>query len=581
MRRIIFLTVLTMVMSTVPTAAMAAVPNNDDLAGSAAVAALPYSESISVGDATTEPGEPVQTCAPFGNTVWYAVTLPTSSEVRVDTAGSNYDTTLAVWVGSSFEDAALIACNDDTFQGFQSALTFSASAGTTYFVQAGAFFEASPDAVLNISFTKPKPGARPTVQSDRFRGSIAEAFNESYDDATGAYTYAGVQVIDGSYKTKGQHPEQFSVLVANSSESTYDEATDVYTYTDWYGMIDLAPDQFSIDRRLAGASVSAGVTMYGFSCVEDYANEIFECTDLGPLDATVDVDWSGEGKLIRSSSRSSDQFDGFKMRFSGRSNSRSATVAGGVSGDVNIDLNGAFGRLSNEASGSWFWASADAGGGFFGSGTSLFQSQMQATGLAGTPSIMFDRFSGSFADAYQEHYDEAAGTYGYQQVSLTSGRSKVKGDRWVSTDQVWVYGSEESFDDVAETVTSTSWYGGTESSSDEFAIDRKLGSASVTSSVPMVGETCTYSYNDDTFECEFIGETTVDVDVSWEGVGVISQSSSSYQDRYDGTTYSFRGRFSGRSAIVTGYVSGNLFDWDMDGAYGQLGRQAIGNWYKS
>ncbi|MDH5502573.1 MAG: hypothetical protein OEY98_00930 [Acidimicrobiia bacterium] len=581
MRRITFLTVLTMIMSAVPTAAMAAAPNNDDFASATAVAALPYSESVSVGEATTETGEPVETCAPFANTVWYAVTLASDRDVRVDTAGSNYDTTLAVWAGTSFEDAVLIACNDDTSMGLQSALTFSAAAGTTYFVQAGAFFEAPSDAVLNISFAKPKPGVRPTIQSDRFRGSIAEAFNESYDDATGGSSFAGVQVIDGSVKTKGQRPEQFSVLVVNSSESAYDEASDVYTFTDWYGMVDLASDQFSMDRRLAGASVSAGLTMYGFSCIDDFANQTFECVDLGPADVTVDVAWSGEGRVIPSSWRSSDQYDGFRMRFSGRSDSRSATVAGGAYGDLIIDLEGAFGRLSNEASGSWFWASADAGGGFFATGTSLFQSQMQDTGLAGTPSIMFDRFSGSFADAYQEHYDEENGGYGYQQVSLTSGRSKVKGDRWVSTDQVWVYGSEDSFDEVARTVTSTVWYGGTEVGADEFSIDRKLGSASVVTSVPMVGETCTYSYNDDSFECESIGETTVDVEIDWEGVGAISQSSSSYQDRYDGMTYSFRGRFSGRSAIVTGHVSGDLFDWDMGGAYGQLGRQAMGSWYKS
>lgn len=580
MRRVICLTVLTMVMSTVPSAAMAAVPTNDDFAGATVVAGLPYSDSVSVGDATTETGEPVETCAPFGNTVWYAVTLASASEVRVDTAGSNYDTTLAVWGGSSFADATLVACNDDTFQSLQSALTFSAAAGTTYFVQVGAFFEAPPDASLNISFVKPKPGARPTVSNDRFRGSIAEAFNESYDDATGAYSYQGVQVIDGSAKTKGQHPEQFSALVANSSESTYDEASQVYTFTDWFGVVDLAPDQFSMDRRLAGASVMANLTMYGYTCTEDFANEIFDCTELGAAEVTVDVVWSGEGKVIRSSYRSSDQFDGFRMRFSGRSNSRSATVSGGVSGDLIIDLNGAFGRLSNEASGSWFWASSDAGGGFFGSGTLFFQSELQGTSLAGTPSIMFDRFSGSFADAYQDHFDEEAGSYGYQQVSLMSGRSKVKGNRWISTDQVWVYGAEESFDDVAQTVTSTSWYGGTELASDEFAIDRKLGNASVMTSVPMVGETCTYSYTDESFECEPIGETTVDVDVSWQGVGSTSQSSSSYQERVDGTMYSFRGRFMGRAATVTGHVSGELFDWNMDGAYGQLARQVMGDWYK-
>lgn len=580
MRRMIYLTVFTMILTAVPSVAMAAVPSNDDLAGARPVTSLPYSDTVSVGDATTEAGEPTETCAPAGNTVWYTVTVGSDSDVRIDTVDSNYDTTLAVWAGSSFEDATLIACTDDTFQRLQSALTFSAKAGTTYLVQAGAFFQAPPDAVLHISFAKPKPGARPIVNHDKFSGSIAEAYQDSYNDVTGGYSFAGAQVIDGTQKTKGQRLQKFSTLFVNTSESAFDEANQVYTSTDWFGVVDLSPGQFSIDKRLGGASVIAAVTMYGSACIDDYINETYECTDLGSADVTANLAWSAQGKLIRSNYRSTDDYGGFRMRFSGRSTSRDAAVTGGVEGDISIDLTGATGRLSNQASGSWFWASADAGGEYFGSSTMTSSSLLDGTALAGTPSIMFDRFTGSFAQAYEDNYDGSTGTYQTHEVSLTSGRSKIKGEKWVSSNDVFVYSSEGTFDDVAQTATSTSWFGGAPVSKNEFAIAKKLGSAHVTVSVPLSGETCTYSFQEDTYDCVSIGEKVVDVNVTWTGIGSAYQSSSSYQDRVENATISFRGRFSGRSATVAGTVSGDGIGWTFDNAYGQLGNQSYGNWYK-
>ncbi|MDH3262149.1 MAG: hypothetical protein OEM84_14485 [Acidimicrobiia bacterium] len=580
MRRFICLTVFALVVWAVPLAAMAAVPSNDDLVDATSVAAIPYTDSIPVGEATTQPGEPLETCAPFANTVWYSVTLDGDTDVRIDTAGSDYDTTLAVWVGSGFDDATLVACNDDTFESLQSALSFPAMAGTTYLVQAGAFFEAPPDAVLQISFDKPKPGARPTVSRDQFRGSIADAFTESFDESTGTYTFQGAQVVDGWSKTKGMRPGTFSMLMVNTTESTFDETNQVYTYTDWFGIADLTPEQFSIDRRLAGASVTAALTLFGSTCVEDLINGTFECTDLGTAEVTANIEWSGQGPVIRSSSRSAEQFDGFRLRFSGRSTSRDAAVAGGASGEMDINLTEAVGRLANDANGSWFWAAADGGAGFFRSGAAGFHNLLEGTALAGIPSVMFDRFTGSFADAYQDSFDDETGTFSSRQVSLVSGRSKIKGQRWVSMDQVWVSSYAESFDEASQTATYTSWSGVTELAGDEFAIARRLGGAHVAVSVRLFGETCTYSYADDTFECVPIGETEVAVNATWVGEGPTSASSSSFQERVDGTMFTFRGRFSGRSATVSGEVTGDLVGWSLDGAFGQLGSQATGNWFK-
>ena len=580
MRRISWLVVLTLVLWTAPATAMAAGPSNDDIANATSVTALPFADAVPVGEATTQDGEPVETCAPFGNTVWYAVTLDSDANVRVDTAGSEYDTTLAVWVGSGFNDAVLVACNDDIFDSLQAAVTFSATAGTTYFVQAGAFFEAPPDAVLQISFEKQKPGARPTVSRNQFRGSMAEAFSESYDQATETYTFQGVQVLDGRQQTKGQRPGDFTSLFVNSSESAFDETSQIYTFTDWFGFAELEPGQWSIDRRLGGASVAASLTLFGQTCVDDYMAGTFDCTDLGSAEVDANIEWTGQGPTSRSKARSTEQFDGFRLRFSGRSTSRNAAVSGGTAGGMVIDLTGAVGRLAKDANGSWFWATDGVGGSSFQSGMGNSQAILEDTALAGISSVMSDRFMGRFADASSFNFDPDTETYTSQQVSLLSGRSKAKGDRWVSMDQVWVWSSEDSFDEASQTATSTYWFGGAELSAGDYRISAKLGGANVSVSVPLYGETCTYSYEDDIYECQAIGETEVSVDVTWVGEGPTYKSMSSNQEQIDGTKFSFRGRSTGRSASVSGEVTSDVIGWSLDGAFGQLGSQASGSWFK-
>ena len=62
--------------------------------------------------------------------------------MTIDTAGSNFDTVLAVytWDGIIFTE---VACSDDyppgEFRTLQSQVTFDAAAGTTYYIQAGGF----------------------------------------------------------------------------------------------------------------------------------------------------------------------------------------------------------------------------------------------------------------------------------------------------------------------------------------------------------------------------------------------------------------------------------------------------------
>jgi hypothetical protein len=80
---------------------------------------------------------------PFAHTAWWTF-AGTGGEVTVDSAGSDFDTIIGVYVldGGSFEQ---VGCVDDVFDpdtgegSLQSQLTVATIAGQTYYIQAGGF----------------------------------------------------------------------------------------------------------------------------------------------------------------------------------------------------------------------------------------------------------------------------------------------------------------------------------------------------------------------------------------------------------------------------------------------------------
>ena len=81
---------------------------------------------------------------PVEHTVWYAVS-GTGRSITVDTAGSNFDTVIAVYGGAPVAGAP-ISCVDDTplepfGRTLQASVTFATVPGTTYWVQAGGLNE--------------------------------------------------------------------------------------------------------------------------------------------------------------------------------------------------------------------------------------------------------------------------------------------------------------------------------------------------------------------------------------------------------------------------------------------------------
>ena len=98
--------------------------------------------------ASKEPGEPAHAGRSGGASLWWSWTAPASGTVTIDTAGSDFDTLLAVYTGGAVVALTAVASNDDAI-GLQSAVRFTARQGVVYHVAVDGYDGATGSVVLN------------------------------------------------------------------------------------------------------------------------------------------------------------------------------------------------------------------------------------------------------------------------------------------------------------------------------------------------------------------------------------------------------------------------------------------------
>lgn len=152
------------------TVSAAAPPDNDNYAavtpGSPfAVTALPAMVIQLTTGASTEAAEPSPGCGSSGATVWYTFTPASTTAVTVSTFGSDFDTLIAVYTGSSLGALTAVACNDDASGTLQSRVTFTATGGTKYSIQIGGYQGAVGGLALTLAAAGGSLPAAGTIQS--------------------------------------------------------------------------------------------------------------------------------------------------------------------------------------------------------------------------------------------------------------------------------------------------------------------------------------------------------------------------------------------------------------------------------
>ena len=125
-------------------------PLNDDFADRLQIIG---SSDVVIGSnigATSELSEPYHWEDTGETSVWWRWTAPGSGPVTIGTFGSNFDTLLAAYRGSSLSGLILVANNDDAGTGFTSQISFFATAGTTYQIAVDGYDYATGGIILRL-----------------------------------------------------------------------------------------------------------------------------------------------------------------------------------------------------------------------------------------------------------------------------------------------------------------------------------------------------------------------------------------------------------------------------------------------
>jgi hypothetical protein len=109
-------------------------PGNDDFVARYLITGNSGTTNGYTTGASKEAGEPAHAFDVGGHSVWFRWIAPLSGPVEFNTAGSPFDTTLAVYTGPGMGTLVMRAANDDdTANGLHSSrLSFNAVAGVTY-----------------------------------------------------------------------------------------------------------------------------------------------------------------------------------------------------------------------------------------------------------------------------------------------------------------------------------------------------------------------------------------------------------------------------------------------------------------
>jgi len=216
-----------------------ACPPTNDSFNNYAGGDLPINQETTTLGATDEPGEQ-RPCAGIGKTLWYAVFVSGNVDVSVDTAGSDFDTAIAVYtIDYTIPPAGLgllpslrsVACDDNGSGSLQSPLTFSAAAGTGYYVQAGGHDGAAGRLRIHIDCV---PGPCPPS-----------------NDTSGApsYLYIPTLPFDGQLNTRGATTEPGEPANCGG-----------ISHTVWYRIHAQVPATVVIDT--AGSSFATSIAVY-------------------------------------------------------------------------------------------------------------------------------------------------------------------------------------------------------------------------------------------------------------------------------------------------------------------------------
>jgi len=157
-------------------------PANDNFADAMLVTTLPFDQYEDLTGATTEPGEPMSSCA-FANsgwTGWFAFTPSVSGSYTFSGSSGTYNMWpfMALWTGPSLTDLSEVAC-----ASYGGSITKNLEQGMTYYIQLGSMYDGGGAIYFNVHET---PLPSPSFYYSPWDPSVYDTvtfMNQSYDPA--------------------------------------------------------------------------------------------------------------------------------------------------------------------------------------------------------------------------------------------------------------------------------------------------------------------------------------------------------------------------------------------------------------
>ncbi len=246
-------------------------PANDAFASATTITTLPTQLTATTSAATRETGESSSTsCGSLDRTVWYRYPATSTGNITVSTIGSNFDTVLSVYTGSSVSALTSILCNDQIDKTDQSRLTFQAVSGTTYYIQVGSYntFGTPSGGSLIIQFTAETPPANDAFSA----ATVISSLPASYSIATaGANMETGEPAPTNCGASIGHsvwfryQPTTTTSMSISTAKSPFNTITNIYTGSTLNALTLFtcgSRTNSNTDRAQVNARLEGGTTYY-------------------------------------------------------------------------------------------------------------------------------------------------------------------------------------------------------------------------------------------------------------------------------------------------------------------------------
>jgi len=225
-------------------------PTNDNWSHASALAGLNIAASSSNTYATGEPNEPIHGGMGVGKSVWWSWNAVSNGVFTATTAGSTFDTVLAVYQGTNLDTLVETGANDNAGANAFSQVTFSATNGSIYYFAVDSASAASvgkaqlrvlAGSPATISITSPADGTSFLVRSAFVTTNILAAASivDSAGVARADYAFDGSTIMSQN----GLLMTPYQLSLTNLIEGDYLLTLTVSNYA---GMISVTNLGFSV-----------------------------------------------------------------------------------------------------------------------------------------------------------------------------------------------------------------------------------------------------------------------------------------------------------------------------------------------